>query len=79
MQQQVNCMMRKKAVIISQGKAERKVKRFSVIAKEMVAYYEKLLDEFPIISIEDGLQEDDWEGWKQMTEILGEACTTCRR
>ena len=38
----------------------------------MVAYYEKLLDEFPIISIEDGLQEDDWEGWKQMTEILGE-------
>ena len=37
----------------------------------MIAYYEDLLDEFPIISIEDGLQEDDWEGWKQMTETLG--------
>ena len=32
-------------------------------ASEMIDYYEKLLDEFPIVSIEDGLQEDDWEGW----------------
>lgn len=40
-------------------------------AHEMVNYYEKLLDEFPIVSIEDGLQEDDWEGWKYMTEKLG--------
>ena len=38
---------------------------------EMVCYYEKLLDEFPIVSIEDGLQEDDWEGWKAMTGQLG--------
>ena len=30
-----------------------------------------LLDEFPIVSIEDGLQEDDWEGWKDMTSRLG--------
>ncbi len=40
-------------------------------SKEMVDYYEKLADEFPIISIEDGLAEDDWEGWKLMTEKLG--------
>ena len=40
-------------------------------AKEMIEYYEKLLEKFPLISIEDGLQEDDWEGWKTMTERLG--------
>ena len=38
---------------------------------EMISYYEKLIQEFPICSIEDGLQEDDWEGWKKMTERLG--------
>ena len=40
-------------------------------ASEMIDYYEKLLDEFPIVSIEDGLQEDDWEGWKDMTSRIG--------
>ena len=40
-------------------------------SKEMIRYYENLLDEFPVVSIEDGLQEDDWEGWKAMTERLG--------
>lgn len=54
------------------GESRKKGKEVLRDTKEMVAYYEKLLDEFPIISIEDGLQEDDWEGWKQMTEILGE-------
>ena len=38
---------------------------------EMISYYENLLNQFPIVSIEDGLQEDDWEGWKAMTERLG--------
>lgn len=38
---------------------------------EMIAYYEELLGRFPIASIEDGLAEDDWEGWKQMTERIG--------
>lgn len=41
-------------------------------AEEMVQYYEKLLDEFPIFSIEDGLSEDDMKGWKIMTYRLGE-------
>ncbi|MED9904402.1 MAG: phosphopyruvate hydratase [Lachnospiraceae bacterium] len=39
---------------------------------EMIAYYEQLIAEYPIISIEDGLAEDDWEGFKQLTERIGE-------
>ncbi|MGH2725287.1 MAG: phosphopyruvate hydratase [Actinomycetota bacterium] len=39
--------------------------------EEMVAYYAGLLDEFPIVSLEDPLAEDDWEGWRAMTEALG--------
>ena len=39
--------------------------------EEMVSYYEELIRSFPIVSIEDGLHEEDWEGWKQMTEKLG--------
>ena len=40
-------------------------------AEEMVDYYEELLEEFPIISIEDPMDEEDWEGWKLITERLG--------
>ena len=39
---------------------------------DMVDYYEGLVDRFPIVSIEDGHAEDDWEGWKLMTERLGD-------
>ena len=39
---------------------------------EMIAYYKELTEEFPIVSIEDGLQEDDWEGWKELTRALGQ-------
>lgn len=38
---------------------------------EMVEYFRRLVEEFPICSIEDGLQEEDWEGWKMMTVTLG--------
>lgn len=38
---------------------------------EMIAFYEELVSEFPIVSIEDGLQEGDWDGWKKLTERLG--------
>lgn len=38
---------------------------------EMIAYYENLLDRFPIVSIEDGLEEEDWEDWTEMTRRLG--------
>ncbi len=40
-------------------------------SREMISYYEKLTEDYPIVSIEDGLEEDDWEGWKLMTERLG--------
>ena len=38
---------------------------------EMIDYYTELVDKYPIISIEDGLAEDDWEGWKKLTKKLG--------
>lgn len=40
-------------------------------SKEMVTYYDKLISKYPIVSIEDGLAEDDWEGWMVLTEQLG--------
>ncbi len=40
-------------------------------SKEMIDFYENLVNKYPIISIEDGLAEDDWDGWKLMTERLG--------
>lgn len=40
-------------------------------SEEMVDYYEALVDKYPIISIEDGLGENDWEGWKILTDRLG--------
>ena len=39
---------------------------------EMIDYYEGLISRYPIVSIEDGLDEDDWEGWRKMTERLGD-------
>ncbi len=38
--------------------------------EEMIALYEKLVEEFPLISIEDGLDEEDWEGWQELTERM---------
>ena len=43
----------------------------SLTAEEMVAFYEELCAKYPIISIEDGLDENDWEGWKILTDRLG--------
>ncbi|MFO7263621.1 MAG: phosphopyruvate hydratase [Bacillaceae bacterium G1] len=40
-------------------------------SEEMIDYYTYLVDKYPIISIEDGLAEDDWEGWARLTERLG--------
>ncbi len=41
-------------------------------AEQMVRLYESWIERYPIVSIEDGLAEDDWEGWKQLSEVLGE-------
>ena len=42
-------------------------------AAEMIDYYADLVDRYPIVSIEDGLQEDDWDGWRLLTEKLGDS------
>ena len=41
---------------------------------EMIEFYEKLIAEYPIISIEDALAEEDWDGWKKLTERIGNKC-----
>jgi enolase len=51
---------------------ELKAEGASLTAKQMVDYYEMLVREYPILSIEDGLAEDDWEGWKEMTRRMGD-------
>lgn len=55
------------------GKYELKIrgKKKKVEAKELTAYYEFLTKTYPIILIEDGCAEDDWEGWKTLTQRLG--------
>jgi enolase len=43
----------------------------TLTASEMVDYYARLAQQYPIVSLEDGLAEDDWEGWQELTERLG--------
>lgn len=43
-------------------------------ADDMIAFYEKLIVDYPIISIEDALAEEDWDGWKKLTEKIGGKC-----
>ncbi|WP_300363014.1 phosphopyruvate hydratase [Hydrogenimonas sp.] len=43
----------------------------TVSSEELIEYYEQLIAKYPIVSIEDGLSEDDWDGWKILTERLG--------
>ena len=53
---------------------ETKMKGETVIrsTQDMIDYYEDLAYEYPIISIEDGLNEDDWKGWSDLTKVLGD-------
>lgn len=44
----------------------------TVTSEELVSYYEDLCAKYPIVSIEDGLSEDDWDGWKILTQRLGD-------
>jgi len=46
--------------------------RFGLSADDLISLYEGWVDEFPIVSIEDGLAEGDWDGWKRLTDRLGE-------
>ena len=53
-----------KYVLKSEGK--------ELTSSELIDYYENLLNKYPIVSIEDGLSEDDWDGWKELTDRLGD-------
>ncbi len=52
------------------GKYVLKSEKKSLTAVKMIDYYESLIDNYPILSIEDGLAEGDWDGWKKMTDRL---------
>jgi enolase len=54
------------------GKYVLKSENRELSSSEMIDYYEALLAKYPIVSIEDGLSEDDWEGWKELTERLAD-------
>ena len=41
-------------------------------SSELIAYYADMCEKYPIVSLEDGLGEDDWDGWKELTEVLGD-------
>lgn len=46
----------------------------SISSEEMVAYWANWVSQYPIVSIEDGMAEDDWKGWKKLTEAIGNKC-----
>jgi enolase len=54
------------------GKYNLRTEKRTCSAKEMVDYYEKLMNAYPIISLEDGLAEEDWDGWKVLNRRLGD-------
>ena len=54
------------------GKYEMKGEGKSYTSAQMVEFYKDLCAKFPIFSIEDGMAEDDWEGWKMLTDALGD-------
>jgi len=56
----------------SDGKYELKSEGRTLTSEEMVSWYAELCEKYPIYSIEDGLAEDDWEGWKMLTAKLGD-------
>ncbi len=54
------------------GESKVKGEKIARNTADMIGYYRELIERFPIISIEDGLDEEDWDGWQAMTEQLGE-------
>jgi enolase len=59
-------------LINDDGKYVLKSENRELTSAEMVAYYADLCSKYPIVSIEDGLSEDDWDGWKLMTDEIGD-------
>lgn len=56
------------------GKYELAGEGKSLTSAEMADYLAALVEKFPIVSVEDGMDEDDWEGWKILTEKIGDTC-----
>ena len=54
------------------GEAKKKGYKIVRSAEELIDYYEEMIEKYPVVSIEDPLDEDDWEGWKTLTDRLGE-------
>jgi len=59
-------------LINEEGKYVLKSENRELTSSELTAYYANMCEKYPIVSIEDGLSEDDWDGWKELTEVLGE-------
>ena len=53
------------------GKYKMKGEDKEFTSDQLIMFYKRLCDEYPIFSIEDGLSEDDWDGWKELTKVLG--------
>lgn len=53
------------------GESKMRGKTVERTAEEMIAYYKNLTEKYPVISIEDGLNEEDWSGWQKLTKELG--------
>jgi enolase len=58
--------------VFENGQYHLKGEGVSKTSEEMIAYYKDLISKYPIVSIEDGLDENDWEGWQKLTQELGE-------
>jgi enolase len=58
-------------LINDEGKYVLKSENRELTSQELTAYYADMCSKYPIVSIEDGLSEDDWDGWKHLTEVLG--------
>ncbi|OQX78216.1 MAG: phosphopyruvate hydratase [Epsilonproteobacteria bacterium 4484_65] len=59
-------------LINDEGKYVLKSENRELTSSELTAYYADMCEKYPIVSIEDGLSEDDWAGWKEHTEVLGD-------
>ncbi len=59
-------------LVNDEGKYVLKSENKELTSSELISYYENLISKYPIVSIEDGLSEDDWEGWKEMTQRIGD-------
>ncbi len=58
-------------LINAEGKYVLKSENRELTSSELIAYYADMCSKYPIVSIEDGLSEDDWTGWKELTDVLG--------